>query len=145
MKRALFEWGAIVTSTLAVLCVAYWVASVSGSAADFTLPVGGMSTVEMSASDGMIDVCDDPSFIIEPNAPCLKPDTGREWTLPGIRFRRYTFVDHRPVWRFNLSLLIPAVLMMFVAFVFLRRYRKIRATLVQSVPSLGGPVQHPLD
>jgi hypothetical protein len=149
MKRAFVEWGAIVTFSLSLLCFAYWATSINSDFADFELSFG-WQVVQMSASDGTITLCNDfgNSEVIEefdkgiPFFPPLAERYG--WAMPGFRFRWMTWGDS-PLWTMRVSLLIPAALLMLVAGYFIRRYRKIRATVVQSVPTLGGPVQHPLD
>ena len=104
MKRAFFEWGAIVASTLALLCFAYWATSISSDAADFDLSFG-YRIMAVSAADGAIVLCDHPgnlemAELIEkaiPFNPPLIPTRSWEWDLPGLRFRCYTFVDDSPI------------------------------------------------
>jgi hypothetical protein len=155
MKRAVYEWGAILASSLAVLCPVYWVVSIGGVVGGFGWNVGNRT--QISAIGGTITMCNDyKNWIgqIEQGIGSFKFKR-HSATMPGIRFRWVKLDDSMgfeeapiPVWSVEFSLLIPMIFLALIAGVCLRRYRRIRAAIAAAGsprPTVADPVSHPLD
>lgn len=134
MKRAFYEWGAITTSTLALVCFSYWVVSLSTPLADFEvfLPLGHWKSTQILASSGTITINDHlgSKKQIEDlvkyrivNPPFASKT---RWALPGFLYQSIGWGGDLN-WSLKLSLLIPAFLMVLAAAFFIHGYLRVRS------------------
>jgi len=89
--------------------------------------------MHMLVSDGAIVLSDQSADlkvideIVEKLIRVTPSPTGRYgWKIPGFRFRYITFAGGSPVWLASVSLLIPVFLLMLIAGICLRDYRRLR-------------------
>jgi hypothetical protein len=150
MRRALFEWGAMSGMALSLLLFAYWLFSICNRAADFELTSWAGPGIQVSASDGKL-MLGNPGMglemvsIIESGIAMTPAPTGRHsFVLPGLRLGYMRFADGSIDWYVHSSLLIPAVLLMFVAIFCGRQYWRIRrAALVKVAKTVNKPDSRP--
>jgi hypothetical protein len=122
MKRAFFEWCAIATAALTILCIGYWTVSRSTSAADFEtfLPIGHWNSMQILASNGTITINDhrgskEEIETLTRYATINPPLTSKcRWALPGLLFQSMLWGGQLD-WSLTMSLWIPIVLLALAA------------------------------
>src|SRR4051812_48136440 len=95
MKRAFYEWGAISTLALTLLCFGYWAVSISTALADFEtfLPLGRWKSMQILASGGTITVNDhresrEEIELLWPYQTLKPPPASKtRWAVPGLSYQ----------------------------------------------------------
>jgi len=140
MRRAILEWGGLFSLTVAIALISYWAVSIQTRSADITLTIPlGHSSFDLRMRGGTITFCDNVFnlyFIAINSGPgpfktTPAPVTVQKWNLPGFHYRRVYQLDGTSNWSLELSLLIPATVMLSIGgycFWRLRRNRDKRAT-----------------
>lgn len=133
MKRAIYEWGAIATSILAVVCFVYWAVTRSTPLADFELflPVGHWNSMQILGADRTLTINDRRSSL-EAIEEVLKyrvvnpPLTSKyRLALPGFSFQSINW-SGQLTWSLRLSLWIPTMVMTLAAAFFIHGYLRVR-------------------
>jgi len=149
MKRAFYEWGAITTSTLAVVCFLYWTVSRSTPVADFELflPVGHWNSMQILGTNGKLTINDRRGSLeaIEEVSkyrivnPPLVSKSHR--ALPGFLYQSINW-GGQLTWSLRLSMWIPTLLTTLAAAFFIHGYLRVRRQalkLLQSTPRQNRP------
>lgn len=139
---------------LAIASFGYWGVSKITAAADSRMSFV-RHAVDASVSDGTVTLADQINNgevidAIERSlnfVPPLRVTSKYRLSLPGFELHVITFGNDWPTLRIELSLLIPASIMMLGAAFAIYKYRKIRRAIVLSEkPGANNePVVHPLD
>ena len=129
MKRAFFEYAAIVCALLVTVTLAYTVVSFLTNRTDFELIFG--NTVQIRGANGRLTFCDalengitiDSWGLPRSDTPVLSDIGQSVW---GFGFRHVTFADGTTVWYLRLPLLIPFVILIVLSGLCFNRVRKMR-------------------
>jgi hypothetical protein len=133
MRRAFYEWGAIVTLAITLLCFGYWAVSATANVPDFEmfLPLGHWSSTQILASQGTITI-NDHSGSKEAIETLMKyrivnpPLTSKfRWSAPGISYQSINWGGQLS-WSLQLSLLVPTFLAALAAAFFTHGYLRVR-------------------
>jgi hypothetical protein len=138
MKRAFYEWGAITTSTMALVCFVYWMASRTSPIADFELflPLGHWNSMQIFGANGQLTINDHRGSLeaIEEisKAPIVNPPltSNHRCELPGLSYQSIDW-GATLTWSLRLSMWIPTVLMSLAAVFFIHGYVRVRRQALQ--------------
>jgi hypothetical protein len=140
MKRALYEWGAILFVTITVTCAGFRFASVITDKADVSMflgddewvLVGNGAVIWTNSSDTPLRIEEyDQGQIVMPTPP-----TDVHFAFPGVTYRKVTRKGigvSWPIWELRMlrvSLVLPTLISAFLALFFIWRYRRIRLAAV---------------
>jgi hypothetical protein len=158
IRRAIYEWGAIIRTPAAIACLTWWLLSSFHGAGDFRfhLPLGEWKTMEVEGSNGRLVIIDrygtrDLLDIVEQGGAFDPPvEKIVHKTIPGGRFRLCAWGGGPPHWLVEISALYPTLLLGALAWCFVYRYRGVRraAASAQGSPLATvthPPLPHPLD
>ena len=139
---------------LAIACFGYWAVSKITAAADSALSFGPLAG-DVAISDGTITLADqlgngEVIDAIEKSLTFVPPleVTGQyRLSLPGLELHFITFGNDTPTWRIEVSLLIPASVMMLGAAFAICKYRKVRRLMIlgEKPAASSEAAAHPLD
>jgi hypothetical protein len=132
--RVIVEWGAIASSTLALLCLLLWGISTQTDVADFQtyLPFGRFNAMPVTVHKGTVSIGNHPgSREIAENIAARgmafnpPPEKTWHWDAMGVRFFGVQLGGQLTCFA-SISLLLPGLLLIPIAGACMHQYRQIR-------------------
>jgi hypothetical protein len=138
MKRVFYEWGAITTSAVALLCFGYWVVLLYAPRAsvEVFLPLGHWKSTQIVVAEGLVTI-NDHTGSKEGIEEVVKyrvvfPSLSKtRWALPGFLYQSIDW-NGRLSWSLQFSLLIPAILFALAAACFAHGYLHVRQAALRA-------------
>jgi hypothetical protein len=134
MKRAFYEWGAILFVTITVTCACFRFASVITDRANVSMFLGNDESVLVG--DGAViwtNSSETPLRMEEYDQGQIVmpiPPNDVHFAFPGVTYRKLTWSGNGarptilPLWMLRVSLVLPTLISAFLALFFIWRYRR---------------------
>ena len=135
LKLSAFEWTAILTLFLSIACLLCWCASALFHVADIHLAFSLNNTeIDFWSENGAFKLTNDTVHHASiqnedmslPPPPWDMPTSVYGLTLPGIKYRHFTFATSPAAWMLKLSILVPSAVLFVVSIFCFWRYRMVR-------------------